>query len=212
MSNFAKPSGLGLLLFGTIFTATYPLNQAGNPPNAVGYTTLSIEPGFQLIAHPLRAKDNTVPHLFPNPPEGMEVCKLVNGIFTTNTFSSGDWSNPDETLEPGEGAMVFNPGPETNLVTFVGEIMQGELTNTIPAGLSLKSSLIPKQGGITSGLGLKLAAFDNVYQWRSNRFEVFTFLPDGNWFPTEPKISAGEAFFIRADHQTNWIVQLKIKI
>lgn len=199
---------LGLILFAGIVMATFAVNKAA-PPSASGYISLEIGPGFQLVADPLRGQDNTVAHLFPQPTEGTELYKLVNGVFTTNTFSSGVWTQPDETLAVGDGALVFNPSAETNTVTFVGEILQGDLTNTIPAGLSLKSSLIPKGAPITSGLGLKLSAFDNLYQWKSNRFEVFTFLPNGGWFPSKPKIKVGEAFFIRASQETNWVIKFK---
>jgi hypothetical protein len=44
-----------------------------------------------------------------------------------------------------------------------------------------------------------------VYQWRTNRYEVYTFLPDGTWIPSEPMISVAEALFIRANREVDWV-------
>ena len=170
-----------------------------------GLANVAIRPGIQFIANPFKGADNTVAQLIPQPAEGTELYTFTGGVFKTNKVVFGSWGNPYETLSPGEGAVVFNPSTKPFTATFNGQLLQGNLINQIPAGLSLKSSLVPMVGGITSTLGLKLAPFDNVYQWRSNRFEVYTLLPDGNWFPDEPRITVAEAFFIRAHRATNWV-------
>ncbi|MBM3832182.1 MAG: hypothetical protein FJ403_02675 [Verrucomicrobia bacterium] len=140
----------------------------------------------------------------PAPSNGVELYKIVNGKFITNSAAGGIWKNPDEKLEPGEGAIVFNPGSRTFTANFRGELLQGDLVNRIPAGLSIKGSLVPQSGPITSGLQLQLSPFDNLYQWKTNRYEVYTYLPNGTWSPSEPLIRLGESFIIRANQSATW--------
>jgi len=173
-------------------------------PPAMGYVTITCGPGIRLAANPLKVPDNRVVKLFAQASEGTEIYTLSNGKFSTNRFSSGVWTNPDQALEPGEGFLVYNRSGTQFRAIFQGEILTGNLDNTIPSGLSIKSSKVPQRGGVMSALGLRLAPFDNVYRWRSNRFDVYTFLPNGTWMPSEPDIEVGEAFFIRANQELRW--------
>lgn len=170
----------------------------------IGSANPRVQPGFQLIANQYKGPDDRVAKLFAQPVEGTILYKVTNGAFTTNKFSGGFWSNPSETLEPGEGAVVFNPSTNSFRGSFSGEILQGNLINRIPSGLSIKSSMLPQAGAVSTELGLRLSPFDNVYRWRTNHFEVFTFLPTGGWHPSEPTIGMGEAFFIRASKELTW--------
>ena len=90
-------------------------------------------------------------------------------------------------------------------MTFAGNVLQGQLTNAIPPGLSLKTSMAFRAGRVTSDLSLNLAPFDNLYQWRTNHFVVYTVLPGNQWYPSEPKITIGESFFVDSVSGTNWV-------
>ena len=175
-----------------------------------GYASVAMQSGFHFVTNPFYGVSNKVARFIPLAAEGMELYKFSDGKFSTNTFTSGAWTNPDETLGPGEGAVIFNPTTKRITATFTGELPQGSLRNTIPAGLSLKSSLVPQSGRISTDLGLNLSPFDNVYQWRTNRYEVFTFLPDGTWIPSEPMVSVAQALFIRANLEVAWVRTFKI--
>ena len=124
--------------------------------------------------------------------------------FTASTFESGAWSDPTQTLQPGEGAVIFNPTAVLLTVTFAGEVLQGDLNNSIPAGLSIRSSMLPKSGGITSKLGLVLAPGDHVFKWTGNRFEPSMFVSRNLWAPSEPQFGVGEALFIYAYSPKTW--------
>src|ERR1041385_7866265 len=82
--------------------------------NAVGYVTLTLKPGFQLVANPLNntsANGNTVSNLFAACPDGTTVYAYDNaaGKFNGNGKDFGEWANPNATLSPGEGAFVLLP-------------------------------------------------------------------------------------------------------
>lgn len=188
---------LGLFLVG--------LSGSGNQvPTPTGYITVTFGAGLKLFANHLKVGTNRVASIIPEPVEGTELYTFGEGGFSTNRFSSGVWTNPDQRLESGEGAILFNPSGRAFKGTFWGEIPVGNLLNQVPKGLSLKCSLVPQIGGVTSTLGLRLAPFDNLYLWKSNQFEIYTFLADDTWFPAEPVISIGESFFIRANQPVNW--------
>ena len=56
----------------------------------------------------------------------------------------------DTSLLPGEGGLLQNYSGEEFTVTCIGEVLQGNLTKPIPAGLSIRSSMVPEAGGITT--------------------------------------------------------------
>jgi hypothetical protein len=259
----------------------------------LGFATVTISPGFQMIANPLNARDNTVGALLKSVPDGTMIYKLSEGNtnalaeparallqqmmgifptevdapvnitlagmnvelawkgalqaspevagpyraipdvvspiqvpiletqqfwrarksisvisdfprFTANAFQSGAWSDPAQTLQPGEGAIIFNPSALIVTVTFTGEVLQGDLDNSIPEGLSIRSSMLPKSGGISSKLGLQLAPGDHVFKWMGNRFESSMFVSEDLWAPSEPQFGVGESLFIYAYSPATW--------
>jgi hypothetical protein len=126
--------------------------------NVVGYVNTVLKPGYNLIANPLETTANTVADLFPGV-DGMSVFKFVDGTYQIANYDAGlgEWDNPAITLNPGEGAFVFNPTDADVTVTFVGEIVEGTKTNELPVGWSMKSSQVPQAGGLVSALGFPVA-------------------------------------------------------
>jgi len=97
------------------------------------------------------------------------------------------------------------------MLTFVSAIRYcGEKPRHTPVGLSLKASRLPQAGGITSALRLYVAPFDNIYLWKTNRFEVYTFLPNKEWHPFEPTVQGGECCFVRTGREVNWVCVFSI--
>ena len=178
-----------------------------------GYVNVTLQPGLNLIGVPLRiAGGNTISTQFAKQPEGTSqvpegtiVYKIVQGNFTTNVLQNGVWDRPDEVIEEGEGIFVRSPASNSVNMAFFGEVREGDLTNSIPQGLAIRSSLLLFGGRITHDLGLKLCAFDNVYLLVDGVLEVFTYLPNGAWKPSEPTLRQGEAFVVNASQSTNWI-------
>lgn len=175
--------------------------------NAVGYVNTTVQPGFNLIANPLLAEDNSMGALFKNfqggVPDGLLVYKFVDGNFITMGWSDimGAFSPDDaaaELLMPGDGVFVFLPDSSSRTLTFVGEVEQGTVCTDIPQGFSLKSSMIPQTIYLDSpGVDFPATPNDIVYLLNptTHNFEIFQYTLNG-WAPFVPLIHVAEAFFL----------------
>src|SRR3954469_19847706 len=108
---------IGQLLFGLIvslqvFTSTAQVFDS----NGYGYVNVTLVPGFNLVANPLNAADNSIGALFKNMqggvPDGTTVYKFVNGNFVAAIYFEllGSFEPADaaaETTGPGEGVFLF---------------------------------------------------------------------------------------------------------
>ncbi len=172
--------------------------------NAVGYVNLTIPKGFSIVANPLNASANTISALFASAPDGTTIYKYNNatGKYAINSFSFGQWDNASDTLTPGQGAFISVLSTYTN--TFVGEVMQGSLTNAIAKGFSIISSQVPQTGKLSTDLGYAAKEGDTVYKFSNATSKYvqsnFSF---GSW-DTEPTINVGEGFFISTTAATVW--------
>lgn len=176
--------------------------------NTVGYVNLTIGPGYSIIANPLIGATNTIPALFAGVPTSTVIYKFVNGSYQINTLRPGalGWSDKTMTLVPGEGVFIYNPGAAlTN--TFVGDVASGNLTNAIPQGYSIVSSMVPQGGKLTTDLGYvtgsgiqQVYLFDNA----SQSYTIKSTLPSGAWNGGEPVINVGQGFFINVPSARNW--------
>ena len=61
--------------------------------------------------------------------------KFDTGLFKLgeNSVQDGKWTNPTEKLMPGEGAIFFNPTLDYKSHSFVGEVIQWNLSIPIPS-------------------------------------------------------------------------------
>ncbi len=178
----------------------YRVNCGGmTSQNLIGYATQTLPPGFSMVANPLRAADNTVTALFPNMPEATTLCKFDTNLFrlNNNAVKNGVWTKPDEELLPGEGAIIFNPTNNFKTLNFSGEIVQGDLVNPLPAGLSIRSSLVPQPGRLHSDLGLAMTEGDviHLFDRDQQKYAVHPYSAK-EWETNEPAIAVGEAFWI----------------
>ena len=179
--------------------------------NAVGYVNTTLVPGYNLVSNPLIAENNTINSLFAGLPPGTQVYKFVNGAFVTATFDdlSGAYepaSAGNQTVMPGEGVFVRNPSQANLTVTFVGEVPQGELETTVPAGFSIVSSQVP-QAGTASALGYTGQPGDQIYQWNETTQAYRTSTFDdlvGDWDPALQPLDVGEAIFVRRNAAGVW--------
>jgi hypothetical protein len=177
--------------------------------NVVGYINVPVPANqYVLIANQLSATNNTIGTVVPNPPPGSQLQKFNNG-YTAYTFDDADLAwvpDANATLAPGEGAFFRSPVATT--LTFVGEVRQGSLTNTLPIGLyAIRSSIVP-QAGTATALGIPGEAGDTL-QTFNNGYTAYTFDDaDLAWVPSEPSIAVGQAFFYRKSPlatQPNWV-------
>lgn len=174
--------------------------QAVYSVNAVGYVNIAAPAGFSMIANPLDNKTgNNLNNLLTNVALGTTIYKFdgVSG-FSSSVFF-GTWS-PDMTLVPGEGAFI-NLDAATTL-TFVGEVMQGNLSNPIPAGFSIRSSQVPQSVELGS-IGFPADLGDTVYFFRGGAYvSAVWFGPPAFNPPAIPAV--GESFFVNKSTAGSW--------
>jgi hypothetical protein len=203
--------------------------------NVVGYYNLPVAQNqLVMIANQLNTTNNTLNSvLFPANPasaDGSAVFKYNGGYTTydfdgydsTPTFPNGYWElngvpDTSTTLNPGEG-VFYRPFSATTL-TFVGEVLQGSLANTVPHGLAMRSSMVPQQGMITTDLGAPAEDSDNLFLYNGG-YTVYDYdgydsapgHPNGYWelngILNEPTINVGQAFFYLknpANVSTSWV-------
>lgn len=171
--------------------------------NVVGYINVPVPPGFSMIANQLDSGDNTVGNLMPAPPEGTTLYKFVGGAFAINAFEFGEWSIPDMTLEPGEGAFINNTSGAEFMALFVGEVKQGALTTPLTAGFQIVSSQVPQSGALDADLGFPVAEGDVVYLFdnATGQYSIAAF-EFGEWAAPVPAV--GEAFFVNKTAAASW--------
>jgi len=178
--------------------------------NVVGYYNLPLVANrYYLLANQLNTTNNTIGSLLSSGPAGA-IFQKYNGGFSAYVFDDLDlvWT-PDgnATLNPGEGGYFRSPVATT--LTFVGEVMQGSLTNTLPIGnYVVRSSIVPQTGRTSTDLGVPGEAGD-IEQTFNNGFSAFVFDDlDLVWTPSEPTNTLGSSFFYRKSPtatQSKWI-------
>ena len=197
--------GLAVLAAGAITASAQTVYSV----NVVGYYNIPIVANqLKMIANQLNTANNTIGSLLPAGPAGAQLYKYSGG-YTTYTFDDLDmvWT-PDgnATLNPGEGG--FFKSPVATTLTFVGEVLQGSLTNTLPAGsYVIRSSMVPQAATPTV---LAIPADDgDTLQTYSAGYSAFVYdelLP--GWTPSEPTIGLGSAFFYKkasTGTKTSWV-------
>jgi hypothetical protein len=173
----------------------------------------TIRPGYNLVSNPLTATDQTIKTLFASLPAGTQVFKYNGTSFTTASKDdfTGEYLPPTAanlTVAPGEGVFVQLPaGTPNQTVTFVGEVPQGAASNqTIPAGLSIRSSTVP-QAGLVTDLQFPGAPGDQIFKFNSTTQGYTTYSFDdfsGSWLPSVPTIDVGEAVFVSKTAAAAW--------
>jgi hypothetical protein len=182
--------------------------------NAVGYVNKALKPGFNLIANPLDAGDNTVAKLFAGLSGEAILYTYAPGTgFKANAYGEDDgvwkWSDPGQVLAPGQGFFLRVLSAQT--VTFVGEVKQGNLSTPLAAGYNLVASQVPQAGKIQTDLGLDPANDDQVLTFNvdTQRYDVYTY-DGGDWLvsgsdtPVEPTIAVGEGVWVRKKTAGSW--------
>ena len=176
--------------------------------NVLGYATVTLPPGFSMIANPLNRTDNSVAELFKGMPDGTSLSRFDTRFsrLTENNLKGGKWTNPTEKLVPGEGAIFFNPTSDYKTVNFVGEVKQGTFSTPIPAGFSIRSSLLPQPGGLHTDLGFPASEGDVIHLFDRDSQKYLLYPYDAAlWSSNPPLVSVGESFWIAKKLPKNWV-------
>jgi hypothetical protein len=159
-------------------------------------------PGWNLIANQA-ANNNQVGTILPAVPAGTLLLKYNNslGIFETLNVFSAAWANPQQTLEPGDGAWLFSPAPGALVLAVPGPV--NVLILPVPFASCAECFLVSRQtdvaGTFTTIMGV--APQDGAVVYRFNAaiqaFQVASFdSAVGGWDPAEITAPVGEALWI----------------
>jgi len=178
--------------------------------NAVGYANLQLPPGLSLIANPLYYTNNDLSFWMPNPPDGSQVYKYTaTQGYEVSTFDgiSGQWSNPTLQVEIGTGFFFRNTSQNTLTFTFVGEVPQGWLTNSLPEGFSTKGSLVPASQSLSwhqipGEIGDEIRTYTNDMQG-GGAYNISTYTVSG-WTP-DLTLNIGQGFWIYKQNAQDWV-------
>ena len=157
---------------------------------------LSVNPGYALIANPFHRGGNTVAEVLPRSPQGTRLFKydpVVNGYAET-TFIDNQWTDPGQTLGPGEGAFIFNPSDALTDFVFTGSLQLENPMRVLTHGMYLVSLPYPRTGKINEILDISMRPGDVVvkFNFHHGGFDYFEFGVENTPFI----INAGEAFFV----------------
>jgi hypothetical protein len=192
-------SAAGAMAQGTVFSV-----------NAVGFVNKTFQAQqFTLAANPLVAADNSLNALFASAPDGTQIFKFnpaTQSFQSAVKFATIGFLPSGINLVPGEAAYVKNNSASDFTITFVGNVNQGSLTNSLVPGFNMVSSQVPQAGGIQTDLGYQPGASDQVFKFSAGAFSSFLYLTSGNglWLPSEPHIAVGEGVFVKRNLAGNW--------
>ncbi len=220
-----------------VLLASWPLASKSQvfSGNIVGYANIAMPKGLGLVCNPFNVDGtNSINTVMTNSavPAGTQVYlwNVTNQAFSLPaTFSagSGAWFNPDFVtlatnylLSPGRGFVVASPSPW--LMTFVGIVEQGTLTNFIAGTnkFSLLGNVIPVAGqlGATATQTIYFPGLDgaDVFTFNTNSqnySDAYTYFQNFGWFDPAhlfntngPAISVGQSFFVQnPGPDTNWV-------
>ena len=176
--------------------------------NIAGFVAVELLPGFTMMGVPLLAPSSKVADLFAGMPEWTEVYKYYpdGRGFTINTLFDGAWTERDETLLPGEGALVLNQTDDVYYLTLRGDVATGEIHQPLPANWSLQTAMVPLAGQLDSDFACPFEQLDivaRVDSWSATM--VLSVYADGGWvLGPAPVVQPGEAFWIWKGAPADW--------
>lgn len=187
--------------------------------NIVGYvnTTVAGQVGgvskYSMIANPLKATSNKVADVIKlGASDDLQLFHFTTAGFVSSAASGGEWlDGGDVNIAPGGGFFAASASANPVKITFVGEVdIAGAIAGTaIPAGLSIKSSVLPKAGRLAD-LEFPVAPGDNdsdaVFQFVNGSY-VETDASAGSWVDDSgkgPNVGVGEAFWLKTTQARSW--------
>jgi hypothetical protein len=178
--------------------------------NAVGFYTLNLETGFNLIANQLDNGDNNINTIIPPTAPLPDGSSLLTWDAAGQTFNPADtffatlgWFtgiNPSTTvLSAGSGAFLQVGSPAS--VVLVGDVPQGTLTQDLVPNFQIISQLTPQSLGFDAA-GLPASDGDSMLFWDAagqSYLPALTYFAGIGWVEginiVDPTPLIGEAVF-----------------
>jgi hypothetical protein len=201
--------------------------------NAVGYVNKGPIPanGWAALGNPLNGTNNSL-NTIMSLPSGFTAVVYRFDPVQQAYLDNSDWiegfgwfnpSDPDPTINPGEGFFFQNTSAQALTLTFVGEVPSGTLNNPVTGGnnWSIRSSVVPKNlrlgdtdaaTGTANNLNFPAAGGDVVYIFDTATqayLDQYDYIDGFGWFsasdadPDGPLIEPGSGFFVRAGETTS---------
>jgi len=219
-------AAVGMVGMATSFAQVYSVN-------AVGYVNVTVPANgpFALLANPLNGTNNLIGTVLPLPDsaDGTTLYKfnVTSQGYDSYTFFGGfGWNPGDVTLAPGEGFFLAaaNTAGSTLSITFVGDVPQGHLVNSLqPAPkFAMVGSVVPQTAalGDTSGTYPTSLQFpaedgDTIYLWDTagQSYVSYAYFGGYGWSggtvgPEGPAVPVATGFFAQkgpGTTQTQWV-------
>ena len=176
--------------------------------NVLGYVSITLPPGFSMIANPLDAPADTVATVFKDWPDGTTLNRFDAQLFrlVENAVRVGQWTKPSERLVPGEGAIFFNPTSDYRSVCFAGEVLTRNVSVPVASGFSIRSSPVPQPGSLIEDLEFPVSNGDviHVFDREKQQYVLYPY-ENGKWTSGTPTLRVGEAFWVAKAEASNWI-------
>lgn len=201
---------------GTLFTlsASNDFSQALSLPAALqvgatsGCYTVVAPPGYSLIANQVNRGANTLNEILTNMPPGATVYQWINAGQRWQVASYDEafraWVPANFTLNPGEGAFFFNPGPAFDL-QFCGQRSVPILPVDLAPGWNLVSRQIPEPGTYETVVGTTPLDATAAARWNPllQSYSLFTYFEGLGWLDeignlVDLAFPRGEPLFILA--------------
>ena len=196
--------------------------------NIVGYATVPVKPGYNLMANPLMAGvTNGANEIMPIL-DGESILTWNGSTFDFVQYDStaGGWVKQDDvtpaappSLPPGQGFFFFNPNPTSTNFTFVGQVVPGpQSTNTVvlKPGYNLVGSPLPAAVTTITNTPVSLPVLDgmSILEWNGSTYDTTLYdSTAGGWVQADdvtpsvaPPLAIGQGFFIfnAGTQPANW--------
>lgn len=148
--------------------------------NTVGFYTINLVQGFNLVANQMNNGDNTINTIMPGTtplPDGASLLKWNAALQTFGDsdlfFAGTGWINlgtgelSTTTLNPGEGCFIELQSPAS--IVLVGDVPEGTLTRNLRNGFQIVSQLTPQALGLDAS-GFPANDGDTLQFWNTGRW------------------------------------------
>jgi hypothetical protein len=185
--------------------------------NIVGYATVTVSPGYNLLANPLNGGvTNGANEIMPIL-DGEIILTWFGSRFAQVGYDSGfgGWAGADgstpaypPSLPPGIGFFFFNPGSTATNFTFVGQVVPGPSSTNryYPSdGFSLVGSPLPATVSQITNYPVNLPVIDGmvILEWSGSNYIQTGFDSGfGGWVKADgqtpgaaPPYTIGQGFF-----------------